>query len=100
MLKVSRIVLKILLCISVIVTLDMLSRFLNNFVVTSEGVNFWLSPLTLLLYDDTSYSSGELFYQFYTPALWSLGFFIINTILDIIAIIKSRKDNPNFEKNG
>ena len=93
MLKISRIALKILLCLSAAITLETLLMFLNQFVTTAEGVNAWGTPTALLLFGDGPYSFGELFHNFQICSLCSLGLLIANKVFDIVFIIKDKRTN-------
>lgn len=95
MLKISRIILKILLCLSVVITLESLLMFLNQFVTTSEGVNAWGTPIALLLFGDGPYSYKELFGNFQTCSLFSLGFFIADKIFDIVVTIRHKSNGSD-----
>lgn len=93
--KTIRILIKILLCMSAAITLEALLMFLNQFVVTSEGIRGWSTITSLLFLGDGPYNFQELFWYFENCSCYSLGFLIINIIFDIIAIIKDKKSNVN-----
>lgn len=88
MLKISRVILKILLCLSMVVTLETLLMFLNQFVTTPEGISAWGTPTTLLLFGDGPYSFKELFSNFQICSFCSLGLLIAEKVFDIVLIIK------------
>lgn len=93
--KIVRIVFKILLCLSILISIDMLCRYLNYFAEPSDGISIWLSPIALLLYGDKYYTSRELLSHFISSADFTCLFFVVNIVLDIIAIIKDKKSNVN-----
>lgn len=91
MLKVFRIIFKILLFISVMVTVEALFMHLNFFNEGFDGKAGWSTPIALLLFGDGPHSINQLFDFFYSSSIAMLGFFLINTILDIVAIVKKPK---------
>lgn len=98
--KIIRIVFKILFCLSVLISIDMLCRYLNYYAEPSDGMSIWLSPITLLLYGDESYTSKELLSQFLTPAGYTCLFFVVNIVFDIIAIVKQPKQKQHTGNTG
>ena len=89
--KALRVVFKVALTLSFLVSIDMLCRYLNYFAEPSDGISIWLSPLSLLLYDDKVYTSRELFSHFLRPAGYTCLLFVVNVVFDIIAIVKDKK---------
>lgn len=91
MLKVFRIIFKILLFISVMITVEALLMHLNYFNEGFDGKAGWPTPIALLFFGDGPHSINELFSFFHYSSKSTLGFFLINTVLDIIAIVKKPK---------
>ncbi len=91
MLKLFRIAFKILLCISVLILLDTACCYLFNLRTDSAMDGIYCSSLILQLFFGEDGWTYKLLYDAFSKSfLCTVCLFIVNTVLDVVAIIKNK----------
>ncbi|MEE0808382.1 MAG: hypothetical protein U0L84_03375 [Acutalibacteraceae bacterium] len=93
MLATLRIIFKILLFISVVITIETIAMFFSQFRIT-DGIEVYSSLITLTLFGDWPHSTHELLRYFLHSSIFLSSSLLGCTVLDIIAIVK----NPRAKK--
>ena len=92
MLKLFRIAFKILLCISVLILLDTACCYLFNLRTDSAMDGIYYSSLVIrMFFGDDGWTYNLLYDAFSNSFLCTSCLFIVNTVLDVVAIIKNKK---------
>ncbi len=89
-LKVTRIVFKVLLLISVIITIETVAMFFSQFRIT-DGIEVYSSIITLALFGDWPHTTHELLRYFIGSASFLTVSLLGCTVTDIISILKKPK---------
>ena len=89
MFKKIRVLTKIALCISVIVTFSLTTVYLVNLLPDMDGLLIY-NMISRWIYGENGWTLKMLFNGFACSAGITVLLFVVNTVLDIVALIKSK----------
>ena len=89
MLNKIRVVTKIVLCVSVIITFSLATVYFVNLRPDMDGLLIY-NMISRLIYGENGWTIKMLFNGFAFSAGITVLLFIINTVLDIVALVKSK----------